>query len=174
MSSQVADWSHGLLYEQSLTNEEKSLRECVAREYMYDRNLLKACLRMNMNSSLASDYAQKFREDPYFNWYVRHLEQSPLYMDQNTKQMTELEQRQKVITMLEKEASYYGPGSSGTSRVQALKMLATLMNMIDKGEGKKEAAEVPGVLIVPDTTDDVTNWEAAAAAQQEQIMKESS
>lgn len=168
-------WTNNIVYETNLTPQEKSLRETVAREYMYDRNLTSACLRIGMSSTLAQEYADRFRTDPYFNWCLRSLEQLPLYQDQNEKEIGRLEQHQRIITMLEKEATYNGPGASATARVQALKLLASVAGLIDKNENKnKDSETVPGVMVVPDSADNVDDWEAIAAQQQENIMKESS
>ncbi|QPB12039.1 terminase small subunit [Providencia phage PSTCR4] len=165
------DWTNGAIYTNALTEQEKSVRETVARQYMYDRDLYKACLRCGFASSVAIEYAKRFESDPYFQWCVRDNEEKALTLDANDKEIADTETRNRLIKQLEREAGYHGEGASHAARVQALKTLCGIYGLVEKVTKDNKPEQHTGVITVPSAVS-AEDWEKVAAEQQLKIMKE--
>lgn len=167
----MTDWTNGVIYTNALTDQEKAVREAVANQFMYDRNLHAACLRCGFASSLALEYADKFEKDPYFNYCVRINEEKALQFDSNDKEIADTETRNQLISWLKNEATFKGEGSSHAARVQAIKTLCGIYGLVEKANKDNSPEQHSGVMVVPNA-ESADDWEAAAAAQQLKIMKE--
>lgn len=169
------DWTAYIERSRDLDHDARVIRERVVSEYLYDFNWTKACLRCGFRAEFAEDSGNRFRNDPYCIWRVktlareRNLEIRP---DIPAEQALDEQaaKRADILSALEREANYFGPGSSAAARVSALGKLAQLRGM----EPVKQASvehKVPGVMLSPGIAA-VGDWEAVAQSTQEKLRDE--
>jgi len=169
------DWTAYIERSRELDHEARVIRERVVSEYLYDFNWTKACLRCGFRAEFAEDNGKRFRQDPYCIWRVktlareRNLEIRP---DISTAQALDEQaaKRADILTALEREANYFGPGSSAAARVSALGKLAQLRGMEPVKQAKIEH-KVPGVMLSPGIAA-VGDWESVAQQAQVKLRDE--
>lgn len=163
------DWTAYIERSRELSHEERVIREQVVREYLFDFNWTKACLRCGFRSEFADDTAKRFMLDPYCIWRVKTLSRE-LNINITPEQKSNIDEEKKsdILTALEREANYFGPGSSSSARVAALGKLAQLRGMEPPKQVKKEV-KLPGVMVAPGIAT-IDEWEAVATKAQEQLQ----
>lgn len=147
-----------------LTDREKALRNLFVSEYLKDYDKIAAAQRCGFELALAQEWANKLWAEPYVQIRISALRTSA---DVNQVELADYNRR-RIREGLTKEAFYYGPGSSHSARVSALKALAEL-----EGYGKsdgKQPGSTGGVMQVPGVAD-VTNWEQIASDSQDSLMR---
>ena len=169
------DWTAYIERCSELDHDARVIRERVVSEYLYDFNWTRACLRCGFRAEFAEDNGKRFRNDPYCIWRVktlareRNLEIRP---DATPEQVLDEQatKRADILGALEREANYFGPGSSAAARVSALGKLAQLRGMEPVKQAKIEH-KVPGVMLSPGIAK-VGDWEAVAQVTQEKLRDE--
>lgn len=153
--------------EVELSTRERSLRDLFVKEYMVDFDAVSACMRCGFQSLMATQYAQRFMEEPYVQ---RKLAQEQMrVIEAGDEDRNEME-KQRIIAGLLREAHYRGPGSSHAARVAAFAKLATIKGL-DK-ESKVQPGETSGVMQVPGIAS-LDDWETTAQASQEKLAHDS-
>lgn len=169
------DWTAYIERSRDLDHDARVIRERVVSEYLYDFNWTKACLRCGFRAEFAEDSGNRFRNDPYCIWRVKTLARErnlEIRTDIPAEQALDEQaaKRADILSALEREANYFGPGSSAAARVSALGKLAQLRGM----EPVKQASvehKVPGVMLSPGIAA-VGDWEAVAQVTQEKLRDE--
>jgi hypothetical protein len=153
---------------QPLSAAEKQLRERFVEEYLFDFSPSYAAVRCGLPLSFASDYANKWMEEPY----VRQLIAERQKMLSDNPKLEAAENQRRILARLLKEAHYNGPGASHAARVSALSQLKQIYGMDAPQKFEINQANRGGVMQVPAIAD-IDAWEAAATASQEQLRKDS-
>mgnify|MGYP003365306294 CR=1 FL=1 len=165
------DWTAYIERSRELTHGERVIREQVVREYLFDFNWTKACLRCGFRTEFAEDTAKRFMQDPYCVWRLKTLSRElNINITPEQKQTLEEEKRSDIMTALEREANYFGPGSSSSARVSALAKLAQLRGMEPAKQAKVEL-KTPGVMIAPGIAK-VDEWEQIATQSQNKLQED--
>lgn len=170
-SQHTPDWTAYIEYAKTLSHDAMVIREKVVREYLFDYNWTKACLRCGFRPEFAPDNAKRFSEDPYCIWRVKELARE-LGIKASPEEKAETLEQDKIdiLNALKKEAHYFGPGSSQAARVSALGKLAQLLGMEPPKQVKAEL-KAKGVMVVPGIAD-TDAWEALAEKQQHQLQED--
>jgi phage terminase small subunit len=141
---------------------EKKIRDQFVREYLVDMDPLAAAIRCGYMQAFAKEYALKFMAEPYVQQMIQEGHGQLLSDDGILKQVVKHD--------LLKAARYYGEGASHSARVSALAHLAKILGMDTAAKAEEqEQAHRGGVMQVP-TIANITEWEAAAAAQQAELQ----
>lgn len=154
--------------QRSYTPRELQLRERFVKEYLLDYDSIGAAVRVGYNRGIAKEYAVRFMDEPHVALLIKKYESQP-----DTEEDEEVE-RKRIIAGLRREANYFGPGASASSRVAALSKLAHLKSMEPARTVKNEltgpeGSPLAGTFVLPGLmTPD--QWEAAAATQQEALV----
>ena len=169
------DWTAYIERSKELDHDARVIRERVVSEYLYDFNWTRACLRCGFRAEFAEDNGKRFRNDPYCIWRVKTLarERNLEVRNDVTPEQALDEQAAKradVLSALEREANYFGPGSSAAARVSALGKLAQLRGMEPVKQAKIEH-KMPGVMVAPGIAS-VADWESVAQGTQEKLRDE--
>lgn len=121
----TTDWANEVPVEIPMTPREKALRDWFIREYLVDYSYTGAAVRVGFADSIAVEYGQKFRYDPYVQRklaeYCGRCADDPEY--------EAVQRKRRILTSLMKEANYHGPGASHGARVSALSKLAAIEGM---------------------------------------------
>ena len=146
------DWTAYIERSKELDHDARVIRERVVSEYLYDFNWTRACLRCGFRAEFAEDNGKRFRNDPYCIWRVKTLarERNLEVRNDVTPEQALDEQAAKradILSALEREANYFGPGSSAAARVSALGKLAQLRGMEPVKQAKIEH-KMPGVMVL--------------------------
>ena len=170
MTQPILPWQ-SIQYEPDLSEQDKELRDAVVKEYIFDRNWLNACKRLGMSQLLAAEYAQRFAMDPYCIKRLKDIEQDIAHTPIQSKKRLEEELRQRLITQLEEQASYYGPVSSHAARVAAIKQLCLMYGFEAPKQTNVNVGVQSGVMLVP-MTGSMGDWEKAASESQKKLQEE--
>lgn len=154
--------------QRSYTPREIQLRDRFAKEYLLDYDPIGAAVRVGYNRGIAKEYAQRFMEEPYVERKIKQLESAPETEEEESVV------RKRIIAGLNREANYFGPGSSAASRVAALGKLAQLKGMEPVKQTKTEltgpeGSPLAGTFVLPGIMDP-EQWEKAAAQQQADLV----
>lgn len=106
----------------TLTDDERNLRDRFAKEYLEDYNEVQAAIRLGYAEAYARDYGKRFLSEPYTANKIKELERAPDGEALTAEQIA----RKRRIAQLERQANYYGPGSSHGARVSALTQICKL------------------------------------------------
>ena len=107
-------------YAEPLTENERTMRDRFAREYMKDRNGPAALIRCGYAPSYATEYAKKFLNESYTNLRIDALTQESVKMSPE-------QQKEKLITILMAVAE--SPLSKGSEKVAACAQLSKLQGL---------------------------------------------
>lgn len=152
------------MFEAPMSANERAIRDLFVSEYLKDRNSYHAALRCGFTVSFAKVYAKQFMEEPYVRKLIGTHTHNDIESDPSVKEDFEKAARRRTIEALEKEAHYYGPGSSHAARVSAAGKLAEILDM--KSPTKIDInTSRGGVMLVPATAD-LEQWQKDAAKQQ--------
>lgn len=154
-----------LMKEVELSDEERALREEFVRWYMRDRNSFEACLKLGFKVEFAEDWGCKFLSEGFVQRLIAHAEAS------GEGRESPEERKNKYRSLMEREATYYGAGSSHSARVSAIAQLMKIEGMDAPTKLESEVIHKGGVMVVP-AIGDVASW-GDAAAQSQSKLKES-
>lgn len=150
-------FSQGMAPEPSI--ERKRMMDRFVQEYLRDYDAVAACLRMGYNKTAAEGFASQFMESPHVQRGIKDGEDAEKEDDDDHEA-----KKRKIIAGLNREANYFGPGSSQGARVAALAQLAKINGL---ESSKVEHSHKGGVMLVPSTATNVDTWEAMAMPNQE-------
>lgn len=167
MAEDEKDWLSGGMASE-LSAAEKNLRDQFVAQYMIDFNARAAALRVGFSASFASDYGQRFMDEPYVRQRIAESQQA---VADDPKAESE-ETKRRIRARLLHEAYYTGPGSSHAARVSALAKLAAFYGMDAPVKTVNEHLHRGGVMCVPAIAS-VEDWEKAATESQEKLRQES-
>lgn len=153
--------------EVDLSMRERALRDLFVKEYLVDFDSVSACMRCGFQSMMATQYAQRFMEEPYVQ---RKLAQEQMRVVEAGDDDRDSMEKQRIIAGLLREAHYRGPGSSHAARVAALGKLATIKGL-DR-EAKVQPGDSSGVMQVPGIAS-LDEWENVAQQSQEKLAHDS-
>lgn len=105
----------------TLTDDERNLRDRFVKEYLEDYDQVQAAIRIGYSDQFAKDWASRFMREPYTLNRIKEIqagEEEGLTPEQLA--------RKRRIAQLERQANYYGPGSSHGARVSALTQICKL------------------------------------------------
>lgn len=170
MSDPILPW-RSIKYEPELSPQDMELRDAVVKEYLFDRNWLNACKRLGMSQLMAAEYAQRFAGDPYCIKRLKDFEKDAAHTPESSKKKQNEEARQRLISQLEEQASYHGPGSSHAARVAALKQLCLMYGFEAPKQTNVNVGVQSGVMLVP-MTGSMGDWEKAASESQKKLQED--
>lgn len=148
--------------ERELSEDDKLLRQAFVDQYMKYRNAYRACIELGFMAPYANDWAKMFMDEGYVRRLITEKQRAI-----NSKE-AQLERQQTYRTLMEEQATYYGPGASHSSRVAAIAHLMKLEGMF---EGEIEANSVPSVMVVPNVGS-VEQWSNNAGEQQRKLKED--
>lgn len=151
---------------QVLTDREKALRDLFVEHYLVDFNATLAAQRCGFEREFAIEYARKFLEEPYVQQRILQLKFASV-----DPAKLEAYNKTRITNALLAEAHYRGPGSSHAARVSALAKLAAIHGMETPKKIEATIKHRGGVMAIPAIAN-IDDWEAAAAASQEQLVKD--
>ena len=149
-----------------LSQAELDLRERFCKEYVHDYDEVSACMRIGYHKSFAIEYAKKFMEEAYVQKRIKELEIEPVLDPREEEELT----RRRVRAQLLKEATYCGPGSSHSARVNALAKLAVIHDMDAPKKIQADILNRGGVMAVPGIAS-MEDWTRVAAESQKELSK---
>jgi hypothetical protein len=149
--------------QEELTPREQALRDLFVSEYLVDYDPLLACIRVGFNRQYAEQYSKKFMEEPYVQRKLKEL----TYKVPEEEEDEESRDKRLVLTVL-REAAQNGPFAS---RVAAASKLASILGLDKPSTNLLEVTHKGGVMQVPGVSD-ISDWEQAAMASQQQLIKE--
>lgn len=153
-----------LLSEKELSEADYLLRVEFVKWYMYYRNPYDACLKLGFIDPYAEDWARAFMKEGVVRRLIQKAEQ-----EEDTDKSQEI-RKKNYRAWMEREATYYGPGSQHGSRVAAI---AHLMKMEGMNAPEKTEAEVEfkgGVMVVP-ALQSPDEWGKRAAQTQADLKR---
>lgn len=158
------DYEDGLQHFQSLSEDDKKIRSGFALLYVRNGGRAKdACIELGWIPEYAEQWAKIFMEEPFVHRLIKEWEKRREVDDSKEK---DVDNRTRYRSWLEKEAQYFGPGSSQTARVAAIKQLMSTEGM-DKPKQLEITANQSGVMIVPAHD----NWADACKDSQTQLKQ---
>jgi hypothetical protein len=157
-----------LLREKELSEEEFLLRKEFVRWFMETRNAYEACIKLGFLEAYAVDWAKAFMAEGYVRRLISEAER-----EEDTEEAS-LERQRRYRALMEKEATYYGPGSSHGSRVSAIAHLMKMEGMEAPVKTETEFTYKGGVMMVPALTnpDEWGNLAAKSQAQLKETVKD--
>jgi hypothetical protein len=153
----------------TLTPEEKVIRQKFVAEYMKDFNPVLACIRIGYTESWAQKFAVEFMREQYTLNLIqeaRRKESSPLEDKDLAKEV-----KREVIAQLRKEMVYTGPGASQAARVAAAGKLAQLLEMEPAKKVDLQSNVRGGVMKVPGIAK-AGEWEEAGRESQLKLIND--
>jgi hypothetical protein len=155
------------------TAGERALRDLFVKEYLVDYDALAAAIRCGYPHTFAKEYSIRFMQCPYVLREIRAKQVSE--EDQESPEAM----KKIIMAGLMREANYRGPGSSQAARVAAFAKLASIHGMDAPIRSKTELTGADGqplnagggLFVVPGLMS-VEEWEAKAAAQQEELTRD--
>lgn len=120
------------LNEPTLTASEKELLDRFVVEYRVDYDYLKAAIRVGFEGEIAKRQAVRLK----FNSYVQRQIAEALIAQPDDPKCSAVNNEQRIINSLFKEANYKGSGSSHGARVSALSKLAGICGIEKPIESK--------------------------------------
>lgn len=149
---------------------EKALRDKFVNEYLVDYDAFQACIRIGYSAGYAKEYCVMLMQDSYVLQQIRNKETIP------ETEATPEERKKRIISMLNREANYRGPGCSASARVAAIAKLAAIegldaphrSSMELTGPDGQPLSPLAGAFVVPGLMTP-EQWEAAAMAQQDAL-----
>jgi len=133
-------------------------------EYIFDFDAVKACQRLGYAPEVAEQQARLIMRDPGTHGKLRGaMEEGAL----------DCRLPNRVVSMLIREANDYGEGSTGASRVSALRQLASILGMDNLPQKQKdlESETIDGSIMLLPEIADVTDWEEVATEAQEGLKQ---
>lgn len=165
MASEMTNQWEWAAMEPELTPQEKSLRDLFVREYLVDYNELRAAQRCGFQYAFAKDYAAKFMAESYVQKLIKELEHNT-----GDKNKLEAYNKERVIATLVRVM--HDPSAPHSAQVQAASKLAAIYGMDKPVDPDSEDNELlrGGVLLLPDITDNMDDWEKVAKASQAKLI----
>lgn len=145
-----------------LTNQQKARFDRFVAEYVFDYNGTRAVMRMGYEEAGAGLRAHQWLKTPYVQYklksYVAKLEDQTLCT------------RGYVVSMLVREANYYGPDGNAASRVAACRQLAKALGLnVLKVEQEVRNFAVMEVPMIPNSEE----WSKHATESQRELKERS-
>jgi len=106
----------------TLTDDERKLRDRFVTEYLVDYDEVQAAIRLGYTEAYARDYGKRFKSEPYTANKIKEMELGDTSEALTPEQIA----RKRRIAQLERQANYYGPGSSHGARVSALTQICKI------------------------------------------------
>lgn len=164
----MSDSDQGIFFDQGMAPEPsmgaKAMMDRFVREYLRDYDAVAACIRLGYNKHSAEAFATQFLESPHVQRGIKNSEEAETE-DEDDPDV----RKRKIIAALNREAHYFGPGSSQGARVAALAQLAKINGM---EQNKVEHSHKGGVMLVPSTATDVDRWSNDAVANQKTLHED--
>lgn len=157
---------------ESLSVEEKAVRDLFVTEYLVDYDGIKAAMRCGFQFQFAVEYSKQFLQDPYVQKRISDLRTSGSVNQETLDEYN----RRRVREALMEQAFYQGPGASHAARVAALGRLTTILGMdpsVKGGANGKGPGAQGGVMAVPGIAD-IDQWEQTASQSQDELVKHAS
>ena len=148
--------------EKSLDEKEILLRRAFVQEYMKSRNAYGACIALGFLAPYAEDWATAFMGEGIVRRLIQEAEAS-----EDTEAAIEL-RKKRYRAWMEKEANFYGPGSSHGARVTAIFNLMKIEGMEASVKTEAEVTYKGGVMMVPALTSP-DKWGEMAQQSQAQL-----
>lgn len=153
---------------QSLSANERAVRDKFVKEYLYDYNQVEAAIRIGFPASFAASYAERFMGEPYVLQKIAEAELA------DADELEQLEtDRRRIRAALLREAHFIGPGASHAARVNALGKMASILDMDAPVKIKSETTVRGGVMAVPAIAS-LEEWEKAAVSSQQKLQQDAS
>lgn len=149
------------------SDRERETRNRFVKEYMIDKDPLRAAIRCGFLKGVAKTYAEKFLEEPYVQRLIVESEKSAFNVDEVE---TDRAQKSIIMTGLFNEARFQGTGSSHSARVSALTTLAKLHGMEAKQKVSHEVEHKGGVMLIPVVATTLDSWEKTAIRDQAALI----
>lgn len=168
-SYQSPDWLAAATATPHYSETELALRIKFVEEYLVDYDEVAAAIRCGFMSAFAKDFAQQLMEEAFVRTRIREQADKVDIADPDIV----TQKRSRIISSLEREANYYGPGASHGARVAALAKLGSFYRMDDGlvTAGDEDDEFISGVMEVPARTS-VDDWEAGAKESQAKLKEE--
>lgn len=142
---------------------EKQLRDLFVREYLYDRDRIRAAKRCGFADAFAKHYADQFWGEPYVQQRIREEEERIA----NAERADQDKEDEKMVRATLRELLKVG---STTSRVSAAAKMAVILGMDAPTKSEQTVTHRGGVMAIPAIAD-INQWEEQAARLQAELAQ---
>lgn len=140
----------------------EQIREFV-QEYLFDFDSVASCQRMGFSFEASCSQGPAFLKDPGTQRAIRESMESdelPVGM------------KNRVVSLLVKEANERGPNASHAARVSALRQLSLIYGMEDiPGKDAERNKTIEGTVMVVPGIAEADDWEETAQLQQQKLIE---